>query len=259
VSRVVPERIERERVREMFSDIAPTYDLLNRLLSFGIDRIWRRAAIRSLLDGLAQVGSACGDSASGGLGSGSPARLLDLATGTGDVALAVRRRLGGSKDVRITGADLAFPMLAIGRRKAQEKGAAIGFLQADALSLPFEDATFDGAIIAFGLRNLEDRAAGLSEMCRVLRPGGRLVVLEFGVPGGLFGLIYRMYFGWVLPVAGRLVSGHKTAYSYLPSTVSTFPSPDVICDMLHEAGLADVRNRPMTGGIVQIYAAERAP
>jgi demethylmenaquinone methyltransferase/2-methoxy-6-polyprenyl-1,4-benzoquinol methylase len=241
---VVPERIERERVREMFSDIAPTYDLLNRLLSFGIDRIWRRAAIGLLLDGLAW---------------GSPARLLDLATGTGDVALAVRRRLGGERDVEITGADLAFPMLAIGRRKAQEKGAGIGFLQADALSLPFEDATFDGAIIAFGIRNLEDRAAGLREMCRVLRPGGRLVVLEFGTPDGLFGLIYRIYFGWVLPVAGRLVSGHKTAYSYLPSTVSDFPPPDVMCHMFHEAGLTGARSRPMTGGIVNVYSAERAP
>lgn len=259
MSRAVPQRIERERVREMFSDIAPTYDLLNRLLSFGIDRIWRRAAIRSLLDGLALGRAASGGTASGGTASGGPGRLLDLATGTGDVALAVRRRLGGPKDVRITGADLAFPMLAIGRRKAQEKGAGIGFLQADALSLPFGDAAFDGAIIAFGLRNLEDRAAGLREMCRVLRPGGRLVVLEFGTPGGLFGLIYRMYFGWVLPVAGRLVSGHKTAYSYLPSTVSDFPPPAVMCGMLHEAGFADAHSRPMTGGIVQIYAAERAP
>lgn len=244
MSGAVSQRIERERVREMFSDIAPTYDLLNRLLSFGVDRIWHRAAIRSLLDGLS---------------FGRPARLLDLATGTGDVALAVRRRLGASNDVRITGADLAFPMLAIGRRKAKRRGAAIGFLQADALSLPFGDASFDGAIIAFGLRNLEDRAAGLREMCRALRPGGRLVVLEFGVPKGLFGWIYRMYFGWVLPVAGRLVSGHKTAYSYLPSTVSDFPSPAVMCGILHEAGFADARSRPMTGGIVQIYAAERAP
>ena len=235
----MPVKIERDRVREMFSGIAPTYDLLNRLLSFGIDRIWRRAAVRALIDGLA---------------FDRPARFLDLATGTGDVALAVRRRLPEDGGVQIVGADLAFPMLAIGRRKAEGRGAGVGFLQADALSLPFGEGAFDGAIIAFGLRNLEDRPAGLAEMARVLRPGGRLVVLEFGAPRGLFGGFYHFYFRWVLPVAGRIVSGHPTAYTYLPSTVSDFPAPGELCAMMGEAGLGEVRNRPMTGGIVQVYS-----
>ncbi len=238
----MPVKIERDDVREMFSEIAPTYDLLNKLLSFGIDRFWRRVAIRSLLDGLT---------------FGRPARLLDLATGTGDVALAVRRRLPGSTNLRIVGADLALPMLVLGRGKADRYGMSVDFLQADVLSLPFCQSSFDGTVIAFGIRNLEDRLAGLREMVRVLRPGGRLVILEFGSPKGLFGWIYHFYFRWVLPVAGRLVSGHSTAYAYLPSTVLSFPSPAVMCGMLEEAGFANVRNRPLTGGIVQIYVGER--
>ena len=234
-------KIERDDVREMFSKIAPTYDLLNQLLSFGIDRFWRKMAIRSLLDRFS---------------FGQPARLLDLATGTGDVVLAVRRRLLGSTDLRIVGVDLAFPMLVLGRRKADRRGLGVDFLQADALSLPFCEGTFDGTVIAFGIRNLEDRLAGLREVVRVLRPGGRLVVLEFGSPGGLFGWIYHFYFRWILSVAGRLVSGHSTAYNYLPSTVSSFLSPAVMRGMFQEAGFANVRNRPLTGGIVQLYVGE---
>jgi len=238
----VSSKIERDRVCEMFSDIAPTYDLLNRFLSFGIDRIWRRVAVRSLIDGLV---------------FGRPARLLDLATGTGDVALAVDRSLSGQGDVQIVGADLAFPMLAVGCRKAEGRDASVCFLQADALLLPFEEDVFDGVIIAFGLRNLEDRQSGLVEMARVLRPGGRLVVLEFGVPQGLFGGLFHFYFRCILPVAGRLVSGHPTAYTYLPSTVSGFPAPGKLCAMMGDAGFRKVRNCPMTGGIVQVYSGER--
>ncbi len=239
----MPTRIEREGVREMFSDIAPTYDRLNRLLSFGVDRIWRRAAVRALLEDLPL---------------GEPARLLDLATGTGDVALRVRGQLRNSPEVRLVGADFALPMLALGRRKSERLGAGVVFCQADALALPFGDESFDGAIIAFGLRNLEDRRAGLAEMARVLRPGGRLVVLEFGNPAGFFGLIYRAYFRWILPVAGRLISGHPTAYTYLPSTVSEFPSAGALAELMKGAGFAQVRHRPMTGGIAYLHVGGRA-
>ncbi len=236
----MPVRIERDKVREMFSEIAPTYDRLNRLLSFGVDRIWRRAAIRALLDGLS---------------FGTPARLLDLATGTGDVALGIQRRIPETPKIQVVGADIAFPMLAIARRKSRE---SMAFFQADALNLPFEDASFDGAIIAFGLRNLEDRREGLAEMGRILRPGGRLVVLEFGHPRGAFGLSYYYYFRYFLPFFGRLVSGHPTAYEYLPSTVYAFPDAESLSAMMDETGFGKVVSRPMTGGIVQLHIGERA-
>ncbi len=167
----MPVKIERNDVRAMFSEIAPTYDRLNRLLSAGIDRLWRRAAIRALLSGLP---------------FGTPGRLLDLATGTGDVALGIRRRLPASPEIHVIGADIAFPMLVRARRKSRAGRGALALFQADALKLPFGDSSFDGVIIAFGLRNLEDRREGLAEMARVLRPGGRLVVLEFGHPKGRF-------------------------------------------------------------------------
>lgn len=233
-------RIERDKVREMFSDIAPTYDRLNRLLSFGVDRLWRRAAIRALLDGLPAPESA---------------RVLDLATGTGDVALGIRRRMSEFPGARVMGADIAFPMLVLARRKSK---ASLAFLQADALRLPFADASFDGLTIAFGLRNLEDRRKGLAEMARILRPGGRLVVLEFGRPRGWFGLVYHVYFRYVLPFCGRLISGHPTAYEYLPSTVYQFPDPESLSAMMRESGFGRVASRPLTGGIVQLHIGDRA-
>ena len=189
----------------MFSDIAPTYDLLNRLLSFGVDRLWRKRAVASLLR----------DSV------GEEARFLDLATGTADVALEVHRQAGSG--ARVVGVDFAYPMLARGKAKAKKRGGTLSLIQGDGLSLPFRDGAFDGVIIAFGLRNFEDREAGLAEMGRVLKKGGRLVVLEFGHPEGLFGLLYAFYFRVLLPVVGRLVSAHRSAYNYLPSTVYEFP------------------------------------
>jgi demethylmenaquinone methyltransferase/2-methoxy-6-polyprenyl-1,4-benzoquinol methylase len=239
----VPVKIERNDVQAMFSEIAPTYDRLNRLLSAGIDRLWRRAAIRALLNGLP---------------FGTPGRLLDLATGTGDVALGIRHRLPASPKIHVAGADIAFPMLARARQKSQSGRGTLDLFQADALNLPFGDASFDGVIIAFGLRNLEDRREGLAEMARVLRPGGRLVVLEFGHPRGVFGFVYHFYFRYMLPFFGRLISGHPTAYEYLPSTVYAFPDAETLSMMMDESGFGKVANRPMTGGIVQIHTGERA-
>ncbi|MEE9273773.1 MAG: ubiquinone/menaquinone biosynthesis methyltransferase [bacterium] len=241
----MPVRIEGNEVREMFSAIAPTYDRLNRLLSLGVDRRWRRAAAGALLR------------AREGRGEGERGRFLDLAAGTGDVALEIRRQLGGRTGVRLLGADFSLPMLLLGRGKAAASGRAVDFLQADALALPFPAGAFDGVIIAFGLRNLEDRAAGLAEMARVLRPGGRLAVLEFGRPGGLFGLLFRLYFRILLPAAGRLVSGHPTAYRYLPGTVQDFPGAGALSAMMREAGFEEVEVRPMTGGIALLHAGVR--
>lgn len=224
----------------MFSDIAPTYDFLNRAFSLGADRLWRRRAAASLLRGVA--------------GEARP-RLLDLAAGTADVALEVRRQAGAR--ARVAGVDFALPMLARGRKKAAKANAALSLVQGDALGLPFRDGVFDGVIVSFGLRNLEDREAGLREMGRVTRAGGRLVVLEFGRPGGLFGLLYAAYFRVLVPLVGRLVSTHPRAYSYLPRTVSEFPGAERLSEMIREAGFGQVRHRPMTGGVVILHEAAR--
>lgn len=228
----------------MFGDIAPTYDLLNRLLSLGIDRGWRRAGVRLLLEALR---------------GREEGRLLDLATGTADVALEIRRQLGSRRQVRVAGADFALPMLVRAKEKVERRRAGVGLFQADALALPFPSGSFDGVIIVFGLRNLEDRAAGLAEMARVLRPGGRLVILEFGNPPGLFGMIFRLYFRFLLPAVGRLVSGHPTAYRYLPETVSEFPPPEALSEMIRGAGFGSVTARLLTGGIIELHSGVRLP
>ena len=235
----MPTRVEKKDVQAMFSDIAPTYDLLNRLLSFGVDRLWRKRAVASLLR----------DSV------GKEARFLDLATGTADVALEVRRQ--ADSGARIFGVDFAYPMLARGKTKAERQGAPLSLIQGDGLSLPFRDGAFDGVIIAFGLRNFEDREAGLAEMGRVLKEGGRLVVLEFGHPKGPFGLLYAFYFRVLLPVVGRLVSAHRSAYNYLPNTVYEFPEAEQLSAMMRDAGFRDVSHRPMTGGIAELHTGVR--
>lgn len=235
----MPTRIEKAQVQAMFSDIAPTYDLLNRALSFGVDRLWRKRAVAGLLR----------DSV------GEEARFLDLATGTADVALEVHRQARGG--ARIMGVDFAYPMLARGKAKAKKLSAPLSLIQGDGLSLPFGDAAFDGVIIAFGLRNFEDREAGLAEMGRVLKEGGRLVVLEFGHPVGLFGLLYAFYFRVLLPVVGRLVSAHRSAYNYLPNTVYEFPDAERLSAMMRDAGFREVSHRPMTGGIAELHTGVR--
>ena len=235
----MPTRIEKKEVQAMFSDIAPTYDLLNRSLSFGVDRLWRKRAVASLLRDLSEK-EAC---------------FLDLATGTADVALEVHRQADGC--ARVFGVDFAYPMLARGKKKAAASGAPLSLIQADGLKLPIKDAAFDGVIIAFGLRNFEDREAGLAEMGRVLRAGGRLVVLEFGHPRGLFGLLYAFYFRVLLPVVGRLVSAHRSAYNYLPNTVYEFPDAERLSAMMRDTGFREVSHRPMTGGIAELHTGVR--
>ena len=224
-----------DRIAGMFDAIAPRYDLLNRLLSAGIDRRWRAAAVRSLqLTGRET--------------------LIDVCTGTADVALEARR--GGA--ARVAGVDFAGSMLALGLRKvrAAGEGSRVALLRGDAMRLPFPDACADAATAAFGIRNVENADTACREMARVLRPGGRLAILEFSVPRvpGL-GALYEWYFAQVLPRIGRLISGHTAAYSYLPASVGTFPAPPEFAALLEGAGFASVRAVPLTFGIVYLYTA----
>lgn len=222
-----------DRIAGMFDAIAPRYDLLNRLLSAGIDQRWRTRAIRTL-----QL-------------TGSET-LVDVCTGTADVALSA------SGAARVVGVDFAGAMLALGLRKVRRAGQErrIALVRGDALRLPVADGCADAVTIAFGIRNVQRPEVGCAEMARVLRRGGRLAVLEFGrprVPG--VRALYEWYFSRVLPFIGRRISGHGGAYSYLPASVGSFPPPSEFVTVLRQAGFADVRAVPLTFGIVYLYTA----
>lgn len=225
-------------IRDMFDAIAPRYDLLNRLLSFGIDRRWRRYAV-------------------GRLAIPAGGRVLDVATGTGDVALEIAARTPDS--VQIVGADFTQGMLRHGLPKIARSPYAgrIHLVNAPCEALPHADARFDGVTIAFGIRNVVDRAAGLREMCRVLKPGGRAVILEFSTPRSrLFGALYDFYFRRVLPAIGGLLS-RRSAYEYLPDSVLAFPSREAFKTMMSDAGFTEVSHVDLTGGIATVYVGTR--
>jgi demethylmenaquinone methyltransferase / 2-methoxy-6-polyprenyl-1,4-benzoquinol methylase len=225
-------------IGEMFSGIAPRYDFLNRLLSLGIDRRWRRKAVAQMVP------------ASGG-------RHLDVATGTADMALEIVRSKGNA--ARVAGADLSVAMMRIGQAKCRRRSVSdrVAFVQAPGEALPFRAAAFDSACIAFGIRNVVDRERGLREMCRAVRPGGRVVVLEFSTPRGKWmGRLYRFYFTRVLPRIGGLFS-RRSAYAYLPESVLAFPQPETFAAMMRDAGCATVTHRPLTFGIVTLYVGTR--
>lgn len=227
-----------EKIQQMFGAIAPRYDFLNRLLSFGIDRNWRKKAVRLLKY---REGS----------------RVLDVATGTGDVALEIARNTPPS--VKITGADFCREMVELGQVKVAESAYAdrIDFKVAPCEDLPFADNTFDSITIAFGIRNVVDRKLGLAEMWRVLRPGGRMIILEFSTPRSqLFKQIYYFYFRRLLPVVGGLFSRYK-AYKYLPDSVLEFPSHEEFSKMMSEAGFRNIHLHELTFGIATIYVGEK--
>ncbi len=222
----------------MFAAIAPRYDLLNKLLSFGQDARWRRVLARSLPP------TRPGD------------RVLDLCTGTGDVAHALAR--AGGAGLRVVGADFCEPMLALapGKRRRGEPG--VPFVAADAMALPFHSASFRALTVAFGLRNVEDPQRSLHEMARVLAPGGRLLILEFGRPEQkAFAALYRTYFFRIVPKVGKLVSGHDEAYRYLPESVWAFQDATVLAGALRQAGLTVIEQRPLMFGAVRLHLAER--
>jgi demethylmenaquinone methyltransferase/2-methoxy-6-polyprenyl-1,4-benzoquinol methylase len=222
----------------MFAGIAGRYDLLNHLLSGNVDKRWRRLVARELQGSLTEG-----------------ARVLDVACGTGDLSLT----LAGAGHARVIGLDFCRPMLEVARDKAANGPRRIPFVEGDALRLPFADESFEAVTIAFGLRNLAGVAEGLDELGRVLKPGGRLAILEFStpvVPG--FRSLFRFYFTRVLPRVGGWISGSRGAYEYLPDSVSKFPDQQRLAALMREAGFAEVGYRNLTGGIAALHTGTRA-
>lgn len=226
-------------VREMFTKIAPRYDLLNHLLSLQLDRMWRRRTAQRLAAILARPG----------------ATVLDLCCGTGDLALALAR----AGRARVIGTDFAHPMVVRAREKsAGESRAPFAYFEADALRLPFADASFDLVTSAFGFRNLANYEAGLREIYRVLKPDGTLAILEFTEPrDGLFGTIYRWYLHNVLPLLGRAISGDASAYSYLPASVTRFFLPEELTALMRAVGYQQTKFEVWTGGTVALHTGQR--
>ena len=220
-------RLPAEGVRRMFDRIAPVYDAMNRVMTAGLDQRWRKATVRETV----QPGD----------------RVLDACCGTGDLAVAARAAGAG----QVVGVDFSEPMLERARRKAPE----LEWVQADVLALPFEDASFDSAVVGFGVRNVEDLEAGLRELRRVLRPGGRLGILEITTPRGFLAPFYRLWFDRIVPLLGRLLPG-GAAYTYLPASVRRFPGPEDLADLLAQCGFEGVRFRLFAGGIVALHVGE---
>jgi demethylmenaquinone methyltransferase/2-methoxy-6-polyprenyl-1,4-benzoquinol methylase len=216
-----------DAVRGMFDRIAPVYDAMNHVMTAGLDRRWRRLAVSEVVWP--------GD------------RVLDACCGTGDLAVAAERRGG-----RVVGLDFSEPML----ERARRKSGAIEWVRGDALALPFGDGEFDAATVGFGVRNLADLEGGLEELARVLRPGGKLAVLEITRPNGVLKPFFNLWFDVLVPLAGRILPGGE-AYTYLPASVRRFPGPDDLSRLFEHAGFEDVRYRLLGGGIVALHVGTR--
>ena len=220
-------RLPSDGVRRMFDRIAPVYDAMNRVMTAGLDQRWRRATVREAVRP--------GD------------HVLDACCGTGDLAVAARKAGAG----KVVGLDFSEPMLERARRKAPE----LEWIQGDVLSLPFDDASFDAAVVGFGVRNVEDLEGALRELRRVLRAGGRVGILEITRPRGVLAPFYRLWFDRIVPLLGRVLPGGE-AYTYLPASVRRFPGPEDLAELLRSCGFADVRFRRFAGGIVALHAGE---
>jgi demethylmenaquinone methyltransferase / 2-methoxy-6-polyprenyl-1,4-benzoquinol methylase len=221
-------RLPAEGVRAMFDRIAPVYDAMNRVMTAGLDQRWRRATARAVVRP--------GDD------------VLDACCGTGDLALAA-----ASEGGRVTGLDFSERML----ERARRKGPELDWVEGDLLALPFPDRSFDAATVGFGVRNVEDLGRGISELRRVLRPGGRLAILEITQPRGALAPFYRLWFDRLVPLLGRVLPG-GSAYTYLPASVRRFPGPDELVALLEGAGFTDVRYRTFAAGIVALHTGEAA-
>ncbi|MCZ2355992.1 MAG: bifunctional demethylmenaquinone methyltransferase/2-methoxy-6-polyprenyl-1,4-benzoquinol methylase UbiE [Bacteroidia bacterium] len=227
---------KKAQVEKMFDNIAGTYDLLNHLLSAGIDTRWRKYAIRQLLDL-------------------KPETILDIATGTGDFAILAAKTL---KPKQLIGLDLSEKMLAKAREKAGKKGLSIDWIKGDSEKLPFADNTIDAITIGFGVRNFENLQLGLSEVLRVLRPGGKAVILEPSKPKKFpMKQLFSFYFHTVLPLVGKIISKDSSAYTYLPESVKVFPEGDTFLDICHQAGFRKTFWQPLTFGICAFYCLEK--
>tara|TARA_B100001741_G_scaffold279771_1_gene252581 strand:+ start:1022 stop:1750 length:729 start_codon:yes stop_codon:yes gene_type:complete len=228
---------KKEQVAKMFDNIAGNYDFLNHFLSMGIDIYWRKKLVKRLT-------------------KQAPKNILDVATGTGDLAIAM---LKATPD-KITGIDISNGMLEIGRKKIKEKGLEhkISLQQADSENLPFEDNDFDAVCVSFGARNFENLEKGLSEMFRVLKPGGKLYILEFSQPNIFpFKQIYQFYFRYILPFLGKIVSNDNAAYNYLPESVNAFPYGKKLNKIIENCGYNKAQDHSLTMGIASIYIAEK--
>ncbi|MGC2474706.1 MAG: bifunctional demethylmenaquinone methyltransferase/2-methoxy-6-polyprenyl-1,4-benzoquinol methylase UbiE [Candidatus Sulfotelmatobacter sp.] len=228
-------------VREMFTSIAPRYDLLNHVLSLNVDRLWWRRTARTFRHILVRP-QAC---------------VLDLCCGTGDMTFALRRQ-AGKTSARIIGADFAHAMLQRATLKSKSlSDLAPSWVEADALTLPFPSQHFDLVTSAFGFRNLADYDRGLREIVRVLRPGGECGILDFSEPKGMMGILYRVYFKEVLPRVGTMISGVRGPYAYLPTSVQRFPEPEEMLQRMKTAGFAEATWTPYTFGIAGLYRGKK--
>jgi|TARA_B100000768_G_scaffold66475_1_gene63913 demethylmenaquinone methyltransferase/2-methoxy-6-polyprenyl-1,4-benzoquinol methylase len=228
---------KKEQVATMFDNIAGNYDFLNHFLSLGIDIFWRKRLVRKLQ-------------------KQKPQNILDVATGTADLAIAMMK----IKPFNVVGIDISNGMLEVGRKKIKQQDLekTIQLQQADSEDLPFEDATFDAVTVSFGARNFENLQKGLSEMARVLKPGGKIYILEFSKPTLFpFKQLYDFYFKFVLPLIGKLLSKDNAAYSYLPESVKAFPHGKELNSIIENCGYTNAKNHPLTMGIASIYTAQK--
>lgn len=217
----------------MFADIAGDYDRVNTILSFGVHHGWRKKAV---LESGAQIGDS----------------VLDCATGTGDLAIAFKKAVG--EEGYVLGTDFCAPMIEPAPAKARKEGLNIDFEVADAMDLPYEDNRFTISSIAFGIRNVDDPVVALKEMARVVKPGGRVVVLEFGQPKGLLKYPYELYSQFIMPAVGGMLTGNKEAYTYLPRTSATFPAGKKFLKLMESTGaFSELKSEKLTGGIAYVY------
>ena len=230
---------KKEKVQQMFDNIAPTYDKLNHIMSLSVDKLWRRHALKEIVDG-------------------TPQRILDVACGTGDSTISIAK--AAAEGTEVIGADISEGMMALVKGKAEKAGVGerISLQVADGEALPFWEGTFDRVTCAFGIRNFEHKERGLEEFLRVLKPGGKAVVLELSVPQNkVVRWVYDLYFLHILPWVGGSISGDRAAYRYLPASVHNFPPPDGFCRMMEEAGFRNVRCRTFSFGLCRMFVGER--